>query len=174
MQLQDAIDLIGPEAISGDVPQVWADLGCGSGLFTRALASFLPDESVIYAVDQQMQYELKAPVGHSVKIEFIQADFEKNLPEFPKLDGVLMANALHYVADKPRFLSQLEKYVSEEASILIVEYETTHSNQWVPYPITFSQLGQLFSAVGFTNSIKLGERPSAYRQGNMYAALLKT
>lgn len=172
MQLQDAIDLIGPEAIPGNVPQVWADLGCGSGLFTQALASFLPDGSQIYAIDQQRQYGLKVSGNRSVDIEFIQADFERNLPELPLLDGVLMANSLHYVADKPRFLKQLKKQLSAEARVLIVEYETTQSNPWVPYPVTFSQLQHLFSAIGFTAGQKLGERPSAYRQGNIYAALL--
>lgn len=172
MQLQDAIGLIGPKAIPGSVPQVWVDLGCGSGLFTQALASFLPDGSQIYAIDQQRQYGLKAPDNRPISIEFIQADFERNLPELPLLDGVLMANSLHYVADKLRFLKQLKRQLSAEARVLIVEYETTQSNPWVPYPVTFSQLQYLFSAIGFTNSQKLGERPSAYRQGDMYAALL--
>lgn len=166
--------MIGPEAIPSDVPQVWADLGCGSGLFTQALASFLPNESVIYAVDQQMQSVIKSPENRSVTIEFIRADFERNLPELPILDGVLMANSLHYVADKPRFLKQLTKQLSAEARVLIVEYETTQSNSWVPYPVTFSQLQHLFSAIGFKAGQKLGERPSAYRQGNMYAALLNS
>lgn len=172
MQLQDAIDLIEYESI-GREPKIWADLGCGSGLFTRALAALLPADSVVYAIDQQMQYNMPTVSGQSIRIDFIQADFEKQLPELPKLDGVLMANALHYVADKGKFIDQLKNHLTDNASFLIVEYEMTKPNPWVPYPIPFGQLQSLFSGVGFAQVNKLGERPSAYRQGNMYAALIK-
>lgn len=172
MQLADAIALIDTARIPQNVPQTWADLGCGTGLFTQALASFLPDRSVIYAIDRQSQSRITSPIGHSVRIDFIRADFETEIPRLPKLDGLLMANALHYVADKKRFLERIEPLLSDQALVLIVEYETTQSNPWVPYPITYRQLGELFSGIGFSAIQKLGERPSAYRQGNMYAALV--
>ncbi|WP_420147709.1 class I SAM-dependent methyltransferase [Spirosoma sp.] len=172
MQLADALELIDNQRIGTNGIQHWADLGCGTGLFTQALASLLPNESVIYAIDRQAQPRNTSPDGHSVRIDFIRADFEVELPTLPKLDGLLMANALHYVADKKRFLERIVPRLSDRALVLIVEYETTRSNPWVPFPITYRQLGDLFSGIGFSTIQKLGERPSAYGQGNMYAALL--
>ena len=52
MQLSEAIELIQKINIPGNKPQVWADLGCGDGLFTRALATLLPEGSIIHAVDK--------------------------------------------------------------------------------------------------------------------------
>jgi hypothetical protein len=41
MQIKEAISLIKTEGFFEDTKTKWADLGCGSGLFTRALASLL-------------------------------------------------------------------------------------------------------------------------------------
>ena len=52
MELENAIQLITKGVESNGQPQVWADLGAGSGLFSRALSSILPDKSIIHAVDK--------------------------------------------------------------------------------------------------------------------------
>lgn len=54
MNAADAIKLI-EKGITGDELQLWADLGCGSGTFTRALASLLPVGSKVLAVDKERQ-----------------------------------------------------------------------------------------------------------------------
>src|SRR5207237_9801429 len=50
MELHTAIELIKP-GITPVQNARWADLGCGQGLFTRALAQIIGKESTIYAVD---------------------------------------------------------------------------------------------------------------------------
>ena len=52
MTLKEAISLINSGLIRPTGPVHWADLGCGEGLFTLALASLLPAGSVIYGVDK--------------------------------------------------------------------------------------------------------------------------
>ena len=52
MKLEEAVRLIGYEFVFIPQKHVWADLGCGSGAFTKALAVILPGNSVIYAVDK--------------------------------------------------------------------------------------------------------------------------
>ena len=47
MQLTEAIKLIQHKGILQTEPQTWADLGCGAGLFTQALASLLHENSTI-------------------------------------------------------------------------------------------------------------------------------
>ena len=54
MQLQDAISLIQNKNINSETKSIWADLGCGPGLFTYALASILKEGSTVYAVDKNI------------------------------------------------------------------------------------------------------------------------
>ena len=151
---------------------VWADLGCGSGLFTKALASFLGTESKIYAVDKvQQSLELSF---NNVAIEFIKADFVSEPLPFTRLDGVLMANSLHYIKNKSSFLERLKKLLTPNGQAIIVEYEIEKANAWVPYPISFNELEKLLSTKGFGPLVKLGERESIFGAEKMYACSART
>ncbi len=85
----------------------WADLGCGDGLFTHALASFLPAGSTIYGVDKSSGLKPQTTTS-GVNIIPVKADFITDPLPFDSLDGIIMANALHYVKDKNRFSSKIE------------------------------------------------------------------
>ena len=146
---------------------VWADLGCGNGLFTKALASLLGNESKIYAVDKVRQ-SLEISFNN-VAIEFIKADFVNDPLQFTSLDGVLMANSLHYIKDKSSFLAKLKKLLKPNGQTIIIEYEIEKANAWVPYPIRFNELEKLLSINGFGPLVKLGERESIFRAEKMYA-----
>lgn len=154
-----------------DGPGMWADLGCGEGFFTNILAEKLSPGSGIYAVDREWQ-KLKQEID-GVKIHFQQLDFTKDLLKLPQLDGLMMANALHYVKDKEVLLENLILLLKEDAQILMIEYETTTANPWVPYPIEFQTLKSLFSKFGYNNTKKIGERRSIYNSNLMYAAGIK-
>jgi ubiquinone/menaquinone biosynthesis C-methylase UbiE len=82
-----------------------------------------------------------------------------------------MANALHYVKDKPVFLEKVKRYLKHEGKMVIVEYDTDQSNQWIPYPLAFKAFRQTFAKQGFKHMHKVGERPSLYRSEKMYAAI---
>lgn len=172
MQLQEAIYLIRNNfLLQQEEPAVWADLGCGPGLFTKALSSFLSPGSMIYAVDKHLSLQERHLNG--VEIIPVQADFVKEELQMEKLDGLLMANSLHYVKDKPAFLEKLKKYMKEEIHFLIVEYDTDIPIPvWVPYPVNFNSLSALFKKAGYHRIQKLGERPSRFRRSNMYAAII--
>ncbi len=150
------------------VRQCWADLGCGSGTFTRALATVLPMQSQIIAVDKSSQ-SLPPVMGNEVGVEFLQADMEQELP-LNKLNGILMANSLHYIRDKQAFIRKLEPVLSVRKQWLIVEYDTETANRWVPFPLSFRQLYDLFSSSGYRTE-KINTRQSVFG-GEMYAALI--
>lgn len=172
MQLPEAIELIQHPEIRSSEKQIWADLGCGSGLFTKALASLLPASSVVYAIDTQPS--LAANVfSNKTRIEVIKANFVNDAFELPKLNGILMANSLHYVKDKGSFLSSLIPKLAQDAIFLIVEYDTTNANRWVPYPVDFTSLIKLFAGEGFTSIQKINERTSIYNEAKMYSALIR-
>jgi len=162
MDQTKAISLI-QKAITGDQPQRWVDLGSGSGTFTLALQSLLPIGSHLTAVDKQSQ---------KLSVDFLKANFEKDdLPLFD-LDGILMANSLHYVRDKTKLIKKLEAYFSGTPTFLIVEYDTMRFNPWVPFPINYINLQSLFTTLGYTSITKLTEAPSQFG-GQLYSALIR-
>src|SRR5690349_2301846 len=109
MELTTAIQLINNEHIDKRQTSQWADLGAGQGLFTQALSTLLAPGSKIYAVDRIVQ---KIKSSNNILIEFLQADFVNDDLKLPMLNGILMANALHFVRDKPKFIQRLKKYLS--------------------------------------------------------------
>lgn len=172
MTESEAIKLIEGINLDSDDGQNWADLGCGSGLFSYALANLLPPESKITAIDKVNHSPFKT-VDNEVKIEFIQANFIKDDLPISDLNGILMANSIHYVKAKKNFLKELKSYLSVNGRLVIIEYDTLKSNPWVPYPIPLSDLKKLCSNLGFNGLRKLGERPSRYGNKNMYAAEMR-
>lgn len=172
MQLQEAITFLQPALAPGNQPVSWCDLGCGAGLFTHALGSLLPAGSRIVAVDKQSNFT-KQESSSNVAIRFSRADFvQDNLP-FPALDGILMANSLHYVKDKPAFVEKGRRWLTPLGMWIIIEYETTRSNPWVPYPLSFESLTSLFQSAGYQVVTKVAERKALYNSGRMYCAVVK-
>ncbi len=151
-------------------PGVWLDLGAGSGTFSLALAELLPSGSTIYAIDKDKNV-LNISNAKSVnEIIPIQADFN-NLPKLPNLDGILMANALHYIKTPGPFLQNLLKSLRPNGSFVLIEYNMSKGNPWVPFPIPFQKWRLISSEVGLSVPEIFKERISRYGQGTMYAVL---
>jgi len=173
MELQVAIQLIEEGIEQNNTPQVWADLGAGTGLFTNALSTKLHNGSIIYAVDKNLSSLNAIAASSNVAIKKIQADFVKDDWMAEPLTGLLIANALHFVKDQTSFLMQMKQMLVPDGRILLVEYETENTNQWVPYPVAFSHLRNMVSSRSFTTIKKLKEVPSVYDNRMIYSALLK-
>ena len=172
MTLQQAITLIQNKNINDHTKRVWADLGCGSGVFSYALASLLNNESIVYAIDKNIStFNINSSVN-GVSVKPIELDFEKAVLPFKNIDGILMANSLHFVKDKIALLKKMKSYLHENGYFLIVEYDTEIANHWVPYPISFLSLKKMFNDAGYSSVIKINERPSAFKKGNLYSAII--
>lgn len=168
MKISEAIELIKDAPFNREHRSTWADLGCGNGLFTRALAGLLAEGSQVYAVDKI--YHFMPPSGRgNATIDFIHDDFENEMTLPSPIHGVLMANSLHFVRDKNFFLQKLITVNPGLSTLIIIEYEILRSNPWVPYPIGFRDLKVLLEDSGFTGIRKLSERKSVYQRGNIYA-----
>lgn len=172
METATAIKLIEGGVNITAAAQFWADLGAGKGLFTNALASLLSRSSVVYAIDRDLN-EFKIPPDKKGKIEIMKKDFVKDDLMLVPLDGILMANALHYVPNAGLFLKGIRTSLKPGGNFILVEYDMNVSNQWVPYPIPYSGLNKIADAAGFTSVTRLGETPSTYNRANIYSALLQ-
>lgn len=172
MKVSDATILIKAGMPAKINNTVWADLGCGGGIFTNALARLLGDRGKIYAIDKENQ-AIEIDTGGKIRIEFVKLDFINDELPFLTVDGILMANALHYVKDKAAFIEKVKKHLKPAGELIIVEYDTVRQNRWVPYPISFENLIETFSSAGFNQIKKIGERNSVYRTEKMYAACIR-
>jgi trans-aconitate methyltransferase len=167
MDLKTAISLIQSAKIKSNAPTNWADFGCGSGLFTRALSTLLQTGSKIIAVDKDASALKKVNVVNEIILEKLQADFINEGLPLQNIDGILMANALHFVKDKNVFIQKLQSYINEAASLLIVEYDTAQSNPWVPYPLRVEGWKNLFKEKGYSQHEEINRYPSVYRRANI-------
>ncbi len=168
MQLEEAVLLI-QHSIPSE-RNIWADLGCGDGLFTNALSQLLPEKSLIYAVDKNKSALKNVSVKAGIQLEKIATDFVYDQLTLKNISGILMANSLHYVKHKNIFIEKCFPLFYDSAYFIIVEYDNNNANPWVPYPVSFGDLKKFFSSYNYTTD-KLHEMPSRFR-GKMYAALI--
>jgi ubiquinone/menaquinone biosynthesis C-methylase UbiE len=162
--------------IEAGVPKggIWADLGSGRGAFTLALAQCLGPESHIYTVDldrrsldmQKTRMQVEFP---KVEVTYKLGDFMRPL-DLPLLDGILMANSLHFIHDKEPFLKQILTMLKPQGRLLLVEYNTDEGNAYVPYPLSFAKWQALANEAGFTRTELLATRPSSFL-GQFYSSV---
>jgi ubiquinone/menaquinone biosynthesis C-methylase UbiE len=152
----------------------WADLGAGEGAFTLALADLLGPGAHITAVDRDTGAlrRLGAEVGRrfpTTRVETLVGDFRKTLP-LAGLDGVVMANSLHFVRDKEPVLSGVKAMLRPGGRLIVVEYGSDRGNPWVPHPFTYARWERMAADAGFERTRQLGTVPSRYL-GSMYSAV---
>jgi ubiquinone/menaquinone biosynthesis C-methylase UbiE len=154
----------------------WADLGAGHGTFSRALARRLEPASRIYPVDRDRAAvaSLKLLVTDGVEVIPVRADFTRafKLPgvDAGQLSGLLLANALHFVANPELALARLVPWLRPEGRVVIIEYDGRRPSRWVPYPISAVLLPEIVAELGLSKPVITATRPSAYG-GSLYVAV---
>jgi ubiquinone/menaquinone biosynthesis C-methylase UbiE len=149
----------------------WADLGAGTGAFTLALAELVGPAGEVIAVDRdrsalrELEHALR-PGGASVRT--LNADFTKPI-DLASLDGVMMANSLHFVRDKVPVLALVHNMLKPSGRLLLVEYDADHGNTWVPHPMSFETWRDLAGANGFSGTRELASVPSRFL-GRIFSA----
>jgi len=164
--------------LEGAIPQgsgVWADLGCGDGVFTQALVEVLGQGSRVYAVDRDRRAiaSLRRRIPNSPTVIPVVSDFAHTF-ELPGiepgyLDGILLANSLHYVKDAETVLGRLVSMLAPGGRVVVIEYDHRAANPWVPYPIGVARWKALAAAAGLSTPIVTATRPSRF-SGDLYVA----
>ncbi len=164
--------------IRGGIAQpggTWADLGAGTGNFSVALGQLIGAQGQIYAVDRDGSAitrlrDLAAAGTAAARLIPMQTDFTRRLA-LPPLDGVLLANALHFVRDQPMLLAHVVTYLRPGGCMLLVEYELRAPVRWVPFPVPLERFQALAAAVGLSPPVRVGSRRSPSSGITLYAAV---
>jgi len=152
----------------------WADLGAGQGAFTLALAELIGPQAHITAVDRdgRAMRDLVAEMGKrfpGVAVDVKVADLTGPL-ELVGLDGIVMANSLHFVRDKETVLESVRGMLRPGGRLIVVEYGTDHGNPWVPHPFSYQRWELMAARAGFERTRLLRTIPSRHL-GSMYSAV---
>lgn len=156
---------------------VWADLGSGAGAFTLALAELLGPGAVIHSVDRDADALREQARALRARFPDVQwqahtADFTRRL-DLPPLDGLIAANALHFVRAKEPVIRLWASYLKPGARLIVVEYDADAGNAWVPFPFSYTTWEKLADAAGLTGTRRLAARPSRFLREIYSAASFK-
>ena len=173
MQHTDHVNLLRPANLpSGGT---WADFGAGSGAFTLALRELIGLAATIYAVDKDRGALHRLESAHRQRFSStdrlipLQQDFSRTF-ELPALDGVVMANSLHYFRDQEKVLRHVHGFLKPNGILLLVEYNVDTGNLWVPHPFSFETYRTLARQAGFSEPQLLSTLPSSFLR-EFYSAL---
>ncbi len=183
MNHRDHVDLL--RGAIRDLGGRWADLGSGEGSFTLALRELVGSEAEIFSIEkdrsrleeQKERFNDKFPDSN---VQFMHADFTQPLNpstslttalagdaggtglSASSLDGIVMANSLHFIRDKERLLRDLRGYLKPNGRFILVEYNVDSGNRWVPHPISFEAFRTLAPRAGLSEPRLLATKPSSF------------
>jgi ubiquinone/menaquinone biosynthesis C-methylase UbiE len=173
MDHKDHVNLLRPANLAQG--GVWADFGAGSGAFTLALSELVGLKAEIYAIDkdrsgfESLEQSHRTLFGTSQNIHPMRADFTGTL-SLPPLDGIVMANSLHFFKDKEKVLRHVRSFLKLNGILLLVEYNVDSGNLWVPHPLSFETYKALAPLAGFTEPRLLATHPSRFLR-EFYSAI---
>jgi ubiquinone/menaquinone biosynthesis C-methylase UbiE len=173
MDHHDHVNLLRPADLSPGAS--FADLGAGSGAFTLALRELLGPSADIYAVDRdrsrlaELERAYRTRFDDARNLRIISADFT-HVVDLPVIDGVLMANSLHFFRSKEKVLWHVSTFLKPSGVLLLVEYNVDRGNLWVPHPLSFETFRELAPRAGFSEPRLLAKHPSSFLH-EFYSAL---
>ncbi len=173
MDHKDHVNLLRPANLAPG--GTWADFGAGSGAFTLALQELVGLTATIYAVDKdrgalhRLESAQRARFPTADWLIPLNEDFTRPLA-LPPLDGIVMANSLHYYKDKEQVLRHVREFLKPGGVLLLVEYNVDSGNIWVPHPLSFETFRSLAPRAGFREPRLLATVPSSFLR-EFYSAL---
>ena len=130
-----------------------ADIGAGTGLFTRPLARAVGGEGIVYAVD--IKPEMLKHVESTVAAErldnvrtILAGDDDPRLPE--RVDLMFLCDTLHHISGKDSYLRGLRKYLNPGGRIAIIDFERASPHLMPSLKYTRDELLAWMGAAGYT------------------------
>jgi len=128
-----------------------ADIGAGSGLFSRALARTI-DPGLLYAVD--IDPELLKHIDGTCKAERIRnirtvpaAPEDPKIPD--KVDLIFLCDTLHHIAGPDKYLTKLPAYLKPGGRVAVIDFRENWPPGHEAMKFTAEQLQSWMAAAGF-------------------------
>ena len=116
-----------------------ADLGSGSGYFTRRFVEAVTDQGMVYAID--VEPEALTAVKNSIEHMHIpySAEFILARPDSPKLpvasvDLIFLCNVYHHLEDRPKYFANATSALKAGGRIAIVDFYHDERSGEVGFP----------------------------------------
>ncbi len=133
--------------------QTVADLGSGSGLFTRALARAVAPDGTAFAVD--IDPALLAIVMRSAErskltnIRTVEAAADD--PKLPSpVDLIFICDTFHHLPDKPAYARTLARYTKPGGRVAVIDFTNEWPSGHDQMRYTLPDLEGWMTAAGFT------------------------
>ena len=129
-----------------------------------ALRELIGLDSIIYALDKDRASLRELESNHRTRFNttrnliLLKDDFSLD-QSLPQLDGIVMANSLHFYRDKEKVLRHIRKYLKWNGALLLVEYNVDWGNPWVPHPLSFETFQSLAPQAGYSEPQLLAKAP---------------
>jgi ubiquinone/menaquinone biosynthesis C-methylase UbiE len=136
-----------------------ADIGSGSGLFTRPIANAVAPKGVAYAVDIDPALlkivERTAGEQHITNIRIVQAAAaDPRLPE--SVDLAFVCDTLHHIQQPEAYLQTLKKYLTPDGRIAVIDFSDTWPQGHESMRYSLQQLEGWMKAAGM---VKVTDSP---------------
>ncbi len=145
------------EALNIEPGQRIADLGAGSGLFSRPLANLVGPDGVVYAID--IDSDLLEHVNETAmeqnltNIQTVLASEQD--PRIPDgVDLALICDTLHQIGDPSTYLKGLTSYLRPSARIAVIDYENDWPRRFESAKFTVDDLDKWMTDAGLQREEK--------------------
>jgi arsenite methyltransferase len=143
-----------------------ADVGAGSGVFTRRFAQALGPEGKVYAVDideELLKYNREQIAKTSMNnVEFILGEYDN--PKLPAgtLDLVFLCDVLHHIENRQLYLERLRSCLKNTGRLVIIDYKSNWPPGHEPMQYTVNDLLSWTQKAGFIKSREIDLIPDAF------------
>lgn len=144
---------------------VFADIGCGTGLFTFPAAELGGKTAKIYAVDispdMLSDVRQKADDLGIDTVLTLQSDAYDFKLDDHSADFILICTVLHEIDDQSRFLTEAKRISADGAKIAVIDFNEKQLGFGPPlsHRLSSDHVGELLRDAGFTaiEAINIGE-----------------
>lgn len=132
-----------------------ADLGSGSGLFTRPIAKAISPGGVVYAVDiDPALLKIVARSARDAGLTNVEAVVAA--PEDPRLpqpvDLIFICDTLHHISGQGAYMKTLRKHVKSGGAVAVIDFSEEWPEGHEPMRYTLQQLDGWMSDAGFSRT----------------------
>jgi ubiquinone/menaquinone biosynthesis C-methylase UbiE len=116
-----------------------ADLGSGSGYFTRRFVEAVTETGLVYAVDvePEMLSYVKESVVHMhipFRVEFILAQPDNPKLPFESVDLIFVCNTIHHLDNRPAYFRNLRSALKAGGRISIIDFHPDERSGDLGFP----------------------------------------